>query len=120
MAINFKELLKERKVKNAIVVGAAAIGLVVFLYVMFGGSDSKEERNDKEIIVGDEASMLNFGVPTTKDSALIALNKQQAYERKCKIQSILHVNLLMLWVFRGEKVILLIQTKALRITILKV
>ncbi len=82
MAINFKELLKERKVKNAIVVGAAAIGLVVFLYVMFGGSDSKEERNDKEIIVGDEASMLNFGVPTTKDSALIALNKQQAYERK--------------------------------------
>lgn len=83
MAIKFQELIKDQKVKNAIVIGVAVIGAAIFLFILFGGSDDPEtERNDKLVMVGDDASRLNFEVPTNHDSTLEGGTKIEAYDRK--------------------------------------
>lgn len=80
--INFQELLKDKKVKNVIVVSVALIAAILFLYIMFFKDSIKEQRNDKEVMVGDEASRLNFGVPNTQDNNLDNINKMDAFEQK--------------------------------------
>ena len=60
--------LKDKKVKGALVVVGAIIGLA-FLYInLFGSPTSSENRNDKEVQTGESASFLNFNVPTIKDT----------------------------------------------------
>ncbi|WP_139423948.1 conjugative transposon protein TraM [Chryseobacterium mulctrae] len=82
MAINFQELLKDKKIKNAIVVCVALIATCIFLYFMFGSGDKNDERNDKVVMVGDDASRLNFEVPTNHDSILEGGTKIDAYDKK--------------------------------------
>lgn len=82
MAINFQELLKDKKIKNAIVICVALIATCIFLYFMFGSGDKNDERNDKVVMVGDDASRLNFEVPTNHDSILEGGTKIDAYDRK--------------------------------------
>ncbi|PWN62408.1 hypothetical protein C1631_022855 [Chryseobacterium phosphatilyticum] len=83
MAINFQELIKDQKVKNALVIGGAVIVAAVFLYILFGGSSDPENvRNDKEVMIGDDASRLNFEVPSNHDSTLEGGTKIEAYDRK--------------------------------------
>lgn len=59
--------LKDKKVKGALVVVGAIIGLA-FLYINLFGSPTTDSRNDKEITTGESASFLNFNVPTIKDT----------------------------------------------------
>lgn len=82
MAINFQELLKDKKIKNAIVICVALIATCIFLYFMFGSGDKNDERNDKVVMVGDDASRLNFEVPTNHDSILEGGTKIDAYDKK--------------------------------------
>lgn len=82
MAINFQELIKDKKIKNAIVICVALIATCIFLYFMFGSNDKNDERNDKVVMVGDDASRLNFEVPTNHDSILEGGTKIDAYDKK--------------------------------------
>lgn len=60
--------LKDKKVKGALVIVGAIIGLA-FLYInLFGSPTTSENRNDKEVQTGESASFLNFNVPTIKDT----------------------------------------------------
>lgn len=59
--------LKDKKVKGALVIVGAIIGLV-FLYINLFGSPESENRNDKVVQTGETASFLNFNVPTIADS----------------------------------------------------
>lgn len=80
--INFQELLKDKKFKNALVIGIAVIGAIIFLYFMFGGNDKTDVRDDKEVMVGEDASRLNFGVPSSNDNNLETISKTDAFEQK--------------------------------------
>lgn len=59
--------LKDKKVKGALVIVGAIMGLV-FLYINLFGTQETDERNDKEIQTGESASFLNFNVPNIKDT----------------------------------------------------
>lgn len=82
MAINFQELIKDKKVKSALVICIAIIASSILLYIMFAPESESDVRNDKEVMVGDDASRLNFEVPTTKDSTLENGTKIDAFEKK--------------------------------------
>lgn len=82
MAINFQELIKDKKVKSALVICIAIIASSILLYIMFAPESESDTRNDKEVMVGDDASRLNFEVPTTKDSTLENGTKIDAFEKK--------------------------------------
>lgn len=60
--------LKDKKVKGALVIVGAIIGLT-FLYInLFGSPTTGDNRNDKKFQTGEAASFLNFNVPTIKDT----------------------------------------------------
>lgn len=62
MKIDFKD----KRIKNALVIGLAIIVVIVMFYFLLGGSSN--DRNDQEFQVGKESAMLNLGVPSTNDS----------------------------------------------------
>lgn len=60
--------LKDKKVKGALVIVGASLALIFLYFNLFGLPSTDEGRNDKKIENGENASYLNFNVPSIKDS----------------------------------------------------
>lgn len=60
--------LKDKKVKGALVIVGAILALIFLYFNLFGMPSTDESRNDQKIQNGENASYLNFNVPSIKDS----------------------------------------------------
>lgn len=81
---NFNSIdFKDKKVQNYLVIAIAilsVIGTGTYLYYnLFGDSDKKEERNDKEILINGEANRLNLSVPDANNP--LNDSKQMQYDQ---------------------------------------